>query len=79
MNCQSIKSPGKKAILQNMIEATQADIVIGTESWLDDSVRSAGSSQPTSMPTGKIGAEIPVEEEYSFWFQKDTRVTNQKS
>ncbi|KAH3876255.1 hypothetical protein DPMN_000092 [Dreissena polymorpha] len=24
VNCQSIKSPGKKAILQNMIEATQA-------------------------------------------------------
>ena len=32
VNYQSIKSPGKKALLQNMIESTQADIVIGTES-----------------------------------------------
>ncbi|KAH3788188.1 hypothetical protein DPMN_166321 [Dreissena polymorpha] len=38
VNCRSIKSPGKKAIVQNMIDATQADIVIGTESWLDDSI-----------------------------------------
>ena len=41
VNCQSIKSPGKKALLQNMIESTQADIVIGTESWLDGSIRSS--------------------------------------
>ena len=34
LNCQSIKAPGKKALLQNMIESTNADIVIGTESWL---------------------------------------------
>ena len=41
MNSQSIKSPGKKALLQNMIESTQADIVIVTESWLDGSIKSS--------------------------------------
>ena len=38
---QSIKSPRKKALLQNMIESTQADIVTGTESWLDGSIKSS--------------------------------------
>ena len=41
VNCQSIKSPGKKALLQNMIDSTQADIIIGTESWLDGSIKSS--------------------------------------
>jgi hypothetical protein len=41
INCQFIKSPGKKAQLENMIASTQADIVIGSESWLDSSVSSS--------------------------------------
>ena len=37
---QSIKTPGKHAELANIIESTQADIVIGTESWLNPSIKS---------------------------------------
>ena len=39
INCQSIV--GKKAHLNNLITASQADIVIGTESWLDPRISSA--------------------------------------
>jgi hypothetical protein len=39
INCQSIKTPGKHAELANIIESTQADIVIGTESWLKPSIK----------------------------------------
>ena len=41
LNCQSIKAPGKPAQLATIIESTQADIVIGSESWLDPSISSA--------------------------------------
>jgi hypothetical protein len=40
VNCQSIKTPGKKGQLDNMIQSSQADIIIGTESWLDPSIGS---------------------------------------
>ncbi|KAL3842089.1 hypothetical protein ACJMK2_020153 [Sinanodonta woodiana] len=40
INCQSIKTPGKNAELANVIESTQADIVIGTESWLKPAIKS---------------------------------------
>ena len=33
LNAQSIKSPGKPAQLQTLIQSTNADIVIGSESW----------------------------------------------
>ena len=39
IRCQSIKTPGKHAELANIIESTQADIVIGTESWLNPSIK----------------------------------------
>jgi len=32
---RSIKGPGKRGQLENMILSTQADKVLGTESWLD--------------------------------------------
>ena len=41
INCQSIKSPGKPAQLQNIIQSTRADIIIGTESWLSPDIKSA--------------------------------------
>ena len=41
INCQSIKSPGKQAQLQNIIQSTRADIIIGTESWLSPDIKSA--------------------------------------
>lgn len=41
VNCQTIKGPGKTALLQNMVDATQANIIIGTESWLDGSIKSS--------------------------------------
>ena len=40
LDCQPIKTPGKKAILQNMIEAANADIIIGTELWLNKDIAS---------------------------------------
>lgn len=41
LNCQSIKSPGKPNQLQNIIKSSQADIVIGSESWLKPNINSA--------------------------------------
>ena len=40
LNCQSIKTGGKPAQLQNMISSLQGDIVIGSESWLNSSIKS---------------------------------------
>ena len=40
LKCQSIKSPGKPAQLSNIIESSQANIAIVTESWLKPSVNS---------------------------------------
>ena len=40
LNCQSIKSAGKPAQLSNIIESSQANIAIVTESWLKPSVNS---------------------------------------
>ncbi|XP_052788794.1 uncharacterized protein LOC128223557 [Mya arenaria] len=50
LNCQSIKSPGKTGQLKNMITASQADIIIGTESWLDESICSAEVFPPNFTP-----------------------------
>ena len=41
LNTQSIKSPGKPAQLQTLIQFTNADIVIGSESWLNPSISSS--------------------------------------
>ena len=41
VNCQSIRGNGKQGLLQNLISSSKADIIIGTESWLDSSVRSS--------------------------------------
>ena len=38
LNCQSIKAPGKPAQLEISIQLTQADIVTGSESWLNPNV-----------------------------------------
>ena len=40
LNCQSIKTGGKPAQLQNMISSLQGEIVIGSESWLNSSIKS---------------------------------------
>ena len=40
INCQSIKTPGKKGSLENMVTTSNANIVIGNESWLDGSINS---------------------------------------
>ena len=50
LNCQSIKGPGKKGQLENIISSTQADIVLGTESWLDESVKSTEVIPPNFKP-----------------------------
>ena len=41
LNCQSMKTPGKPAQLQTIIESTQADIVIGSALWLNPSISSS--------------------------------------
>jgi hypothetical protein len=41
VNCQSIKSDGKPSQLRNLVSSIQADIVIGTESWLNPTIRDA--------------------------------------
>ena len=41
LNCQSIKTPGKPAQPQTIIESTHADIVIVSESWLNPSISSS--------------------------------------
>ena len=41
VNCQSIKSNGKPSQLRNLVSSIQADIVIGTESWLNPTIRDA--------------------------------------
>ena len=47
LNCQSIKTPGKPAQLQNIINSTQADIVIGSESWLTPDIKSTEVFPPS--------------------------------
>ena len=47
LNCQTIKTPGKPAQLQNIINSTQADIVIGSESWLTQDIKSAKVFHPS--------------------------------
>ena len=37
LNCRSVRSQSKRALLQSIMEEHQADIVIGCESHLDDS------------------------------------------
>ena len=39
LNCQSIKSSGKPAQLRNMITSLQADVIIGSESWLNPTIK----------------------------------------
>lgn len=41
LNTQSIKSPGKPAQLQTFIRTANADIVIGSESWLNQNISSS--------------------------------------
>ena len=41
VNCQSIKSYGKPSQLRKLVSSIQADIVIGTESWLNPTIRDA--------------------------------------
>ena len=40
INCQSIKTTRKKGSLENMVTATNANIIIGNESWLDSTINS---------------------------------------
>ena len=40
VNCQSIRGANRKPLFHNMIESTKPDIVIGCESWLDNSISS---------------------------------------
>ena len=40
INFQSFKN--KKALLHNLVESTETDIIIGTETWLNNSIHSSG-------------------------------------
>jgi hypothetical protein len=41
VNFRSVKGDGKPAQLKNIVSSLQADLVLGTESWLSDQVNSA--------------------------------------
>ena len=41
LNCQSVKASGKPAQLKNLVSSFQADVVIGSESWLNSSIKSS--------------------------------------
>ena len=41
LNCQSIKTSGKPAQLLNLISSLQADVIIGSESWLNPGIKSS--------------------------------------
>ena len=41
LNCQSVKASGKPAQLKNLVSSRQADVVIGSESWLNSSIKSS--------------------------------------
>ena len=41
VNCESLRSQAKQALFNNMIENTKPDIIIGTETWLDNSIPSS--------------------------------------
>ena len=41
LNCQSIKASGKPAQLMNLISSLQADVIIGSESWLNSGIKSS--------------------------------------
>jgi hypothetical protein len=47
INFQSIRN--KKVALQNLLETTEADVLIGTETWLNDSIYSS-----EIIPTGQF-------------------------
>jgi len=41
INCESVRSQAKQALFCNVIDSTKPDIIIGTESWLDNSIPSS--------------------------------------
>ena len=41
LNCQSVKTSSKPAQLMNLITSLQADIVTGSESWLNPGIKSS--------------------------------------
>jgi hypothetical protein len=41
VNCRSVKGDGKPALLKHLVSSLQADIVIGSESWLNKNIASA--------------------------------------
>ena len=41
LNCQSVKVSRKPAQLKNLVSSLQADVVIGSESWLNSSIKSS--------------------------------------
>ena len=57
LNWPSIKLPGKPAQLMTVIESTQADIVIGSESCLDPNISSSVGfpSNLTSFRNNRCG------------------------
>ena len=61
LNCQSIKTGGKPAQLNNLVSSPQADIIIGNESWLNPSIKSQEvflenfNCYHRDRPTGNVG------------------------
>ena len=61
LNCQSVKANGKPAHLKNIVLSLHADVIIGNESWLNPSIKSAEvfpdgfNSYRRDRPDGKRG------------------------
>ena len=71
LNCQSVKANGKPAQLKNIISSLQTDVIIGNESWLNPSIKSAEvfpdgfNSYRRDRPDGKRGGVfILVSQQY---------------
>ena len=71
LNCQSVKANGKPAQLKNIVSSLQADVIIGNESWLNPSIKSAEvfpdgfNSYRRDRPDGKRGGVfILVSQQY---------------
>ncbi|KAH3829696.1 hypothetical protein DPMN_102924 [Dreissena polymorpha] len=61
-----------------MIASTQADVVIGSESWLDSSVSSSESSHTTSSHISAIDKMMPMVVAYSSLCPTNTQVMSQQ-
>ena len=80
LNCQSVKASGKPAQLKNLVSSLQADVEIGSESWLNSSIKSSEvfpdgfNAYRRDRPDGR-GAGVVC----SYWCLSSMKATSQKN